>query len=106
MHTLARIRPYRPRWRQQWPLNLLSVLFALQLAILAAHPYQHDAVVDETDCGICVVVTHASATQVDAIVVAPLAMFAMALVQPLYVFVPYFSPRVSTRAPPGIVVHH
>jgi type III secretory pathway component EscT len=92
--------------RRPWALALLALLFAFQLAVLSAHPYQHDATVDDADCEICAIAAHADAIQVDAIVVAPPAMFAMVLVAALYVFVPRFSPRVSTRAPPVINVHH
>lgn len=38
-----------------WRFVLIALLFVLQQAVLAAHPYEHDIDSDHSDCHVCVV---------------------------------------------------
>jgi hypothetical protein len=84
----------------------LALLFALQMLVLAAHPYTHAVQTDQQDCEICVIVTHLSATHAEPIVVVIPTVLAMMNLQAQYAYAPNATVHIATRAPPGIVGQH
>ena len=103
MHATDFIHSIRPGRYRRWAF---AFLFALQLALLAAHPYDHELQRDSQDCEICVTLTHLNATQADAVSLVLPFMLATVVLQSLYFYFPLLSFRTSTRAPPVLSSKH
>ncbi|KPK53017.1 MAG: hypothetical protein AMS22_08035 [Thiotrichales bacterium SG8_50] len=91
----TRHSPYR-----RWSLILFAFLFALQLALLATHPYEHELQKNSQDCEICVTLAHLNATKASSSSFVLPVMLATVILQALYFYFPLSNFRVSTRAPP------